>query len=241
MPVDKQHILDEIRRTAAANGGVPLGWRRFSAETGFEPATWEGRIWARWGDAVKEAGFAPNKFTECYGDTELLTILAGFIRELGHFPVPNELRMKNRKGDGFPNAKTFQRAGSRQEILSKMVTLLKPRKEWADVVAICEPLIKTPSDDRPASSDTSVREGYVYLIQSGRRYKIGATNDLATRSQAIAVQMPDPTNTVHVIRTDDPFGIEAYWHKRFADKRTNGEWFELDRADVAAFKRRKMM
>ena len=56
----KQHILDEIRRTAEANGGAALGRQRFFAETGIKDSDWFGKYWARWSDAVCEAGLVPD-------------------------------------------------------------------------------------------------------------------------------------------------------------------------------------
>jgi hypothetical protein len=81
----------------------------------------------------------------------------------------------------------------------------------------------------------------VYLIKSARFYKIGRTNSAGRREYELAIQLPERASMVHQIKTDDPVGIEEYWHKRFRDKRRNGEWFELSAADVAAFRRRRFM
>jgi hypothetical protein len=64
--MDKQDILQEIRRTAEANGGVPLGKQRFYRETGIKDSDWYGKIWVRWGDDFVKQGL---RQTRCKGLT----------------------------------------------------------------------------------------------------------------------------------------------------------------------------
>lgn len=79
--------------------------------------------------------------------------------------------------------------------------------------------------------------GEVYLFKSGHFYKIGKTNCTVRRGSELRIMLPEKITLIHSIKTDDPSGIEAYWHKRFELKRKNGEWFDLTSNDVKAFKR----
>lgn len=235
----KQHILSEIRRTASANGGVPLGIRTFERETGIRQADWFGTYWKSWGDAVREAGFQPNTLTPRISEDELLKRYALLTRELGRAPVKGDIRLKKRQDPSFPSdVALVRRFGSYAELRSRAHAYCS-RVGGLDDVRDVLSSFATPTEKQPSSTSPEVPLGFVYLIKSGRHYKIGKTNSVGRRERELAIQLPEKARRVHAIKTDDPDGIEAYWHKRFDSKRAHGEWFKLEAADVAAFKRRK--
>ena len=238
----KEDILAEIKRTAKENEGRPLGIARFRAATGVRTADWQGKFWVRWGDALVEAGFQPNQLQGARSEEDLLAALASFVRELGHFPVANEIKLKARTESGFPWHNTLSKFGSKQSLASRLRDFCKKLGQ-EDVAAICDHVLlqvsrSTPTDENGETRPTN-QVGYVYLIRHGTRrdYKIGRTNNKLRREGEIAIELPEKIEPIHVIETDDPAGIEAYWHRRFADKQLRNEWFELTTDDVKAFKR----
>lgn len=239
---DKQHILDEIRRTADENGGVPLGRRRFESETGIKPYDWQ-KYWPRFGEAQTEAGFEPNELQQAYTEVHLIEQFVSLLRELGKFPTYAELQVKWHGDSNFPNRKTLdRRLGSKRKKAEKILAYCGDKPGYEDVAAICERIVEEATQKQTTPDTRSeVELGYVYLLRSGRFYKIGKTNAVGRRERELAIQLPERASTVHSIKTDDPSGVEAYWHKRFASKRKSGEWFDLSADDVRAFKRRKFM
>jgi len=243
--MNKQHILEQIKRTAKENGGAPLGVDRFASATGISEAAWRGRFWARWGDAVREAGFTPNTLRPKTEDDALLVQLAGFIRELGRYPTVSEMRMRKRQDDAFPNHKVVERRWSRPALLQELSAFCERTAGWSDVLTICQGIAVSEPEPIAAESNDSFVTGYVYLalMKVGRekRYKIGKANLVEQRARQVGVNLPEDLELIHAISTDDAYGIEAYWHKRFTEKRRGGEWFELTADDLRVFKRRKFM
>lgn len=236
--MQQRHILDEIKRLASANGGKPPGRSAFENATGIRESDWFPHYWLRWGDALKDAGFSPNRLNVPLGDAKVLDQYVTLVRELGRLPVSGELRLRAKADPGFPSHNVFSKFGGKVGLIQRLRAHCAASPTDQDILALLP-----PPDDRGGEEGLNERapiQGYVYMMQSGRRYKIGFTNSPVRRHREVRIELPDPTDLVHSIETDDPKGIEAYWHRRFASKRVRDtEFFELDRSDVVAFKRRR--
>jgi len=230
----RDYILSEIRRLAAENGGTPPGREVFAKVTGITPGKWTGVYWLRWGDALAEAGFSPNEMVRKRDSREILERVASLTRTLGRLPTGAEIKMQRRVDPEFPAHSTVgNHYHTNADLASALRELAASDTSWADL----GDLLPEPST-LPARKGVNRQEGIVYLLKSGKHYKIGRSDDIERRFREVRIALPESVSLIHSIRTDDPSGIEAYWHRRFADKRANGEWFALTGDDVRAFRKR---
>lgn len=146
--------------------------------------------------------------------------------------------MERNAGAGFPAHKTVARNGSMFEVASAIREMAE-RDGDQRLAGLVEAYLSNLRVRRDLSTSSEEPEaiGHVYLIRYGKDFKIGRTSSVVRRSRQVQVELPDATELVHSILTDDPSGVEAYWHRRFAEYRGNGEWFRLPPKAVSAFKK----
>ncbi|AQQ52292.1 GIY-YIG nuclease family protein [Planococcus lenghuensis] len=90
-----------------------------------------------------------------------------------------------------------------------------------------EAIIQSPFPDGKAP-------GYVYFVQEylNGTFKIGKTKNIEKRMNVFGVKLPFENQLVFLIKCADHHQAEAVFHKHFADKRLEGEWFALTKEDV---------
>lgn len=233
----KQEVIRSIREIAARNGGRAPGREKFQSETGIKPHEWRGKIWRTWSDAIAEAGFRPNDLQTAYADADLLRFVLDVALALKRFPSLADLDFEARRTAGAPTMKTIQARWKRADLALALAEYAESVSAL-DVAVLARDYVSLhPTEACDDDGPTLEPIGYVYLQRHGSDFKIGFTKSLNRRGRQIQIELPQEVELLHSILTDDPAGVEAYWHKRFAAKRTRGEWFQLTRADVAAFKR----
>jgi hypothetical protein len=80
--------------------------------------------------------------------------------------------------------------------------------------------------------------GTIYLIneQGSDNYKIGMTkSNEAKRKKSLQTGNSSILETIYTFKTEYPFRIETMLHNALANKRGNGEWFELTEEEVLNF------
>jgi hypothetical protein len=241
----KDEIISDIHKYVATYGESP-GEREFANATGIKPWKWKGKLWVRWSEAVREAGYAPKSMIQRTPDADMLQKLANLVLRLGRFPVRDEINFEARATPGFFAYQAFhKRFGGMREAAEALLKFSRENGN-AELAAICEArLAKEAAVALPVKggrkSRQATRVGVVYLKYSRklRLYKIGKANDGDKRGAGISLLLPEDLVPKHEIKTDFPFILEKYWHSRFRAKRKQGEWFDLSKEDVESFKKRR--
>lgn len=233
-----EEIVCEIQRLARENGGKPLGERLFLANVGLtRSALWTAGF-SCYSDALIASGFSKNQLNSVSQPDVVLASLIDLIRKIGRFPTKGHIKVTRAQDKSFPSYEAFLTvAGGAFSNLPSVALQYCQANGISDI----EHLLPRSTDRTTPKEKAASRSvaGYVYLLKHGQHYKIGRSNDTARRRREISLLLPQEPEHIHIIETDDPEGIEAYWHRRFASKRVRGEWFTLTSEDIAAFKRRR--
>jgi hypothetical protein len=185
--VTREEIIEEIRRIATSNNGKPLGLDAFKRLTGIRESDWRGIFWARWNDALLEAGFPPNDMARKTDDEAVFRALVEVMRQVGKFPTVSEYQLFRRNNGSLPSDRAIYRSRSRRlGVLAGFRDWLSTHPECNDVALYVPQSLR--SDPAEVSNAT---DGFVYLTKSGVHFKVGRSDEIERRVKEIRTALPD--------------------------------------------------
>ena len=82
----------------------------------------------------------------------------------------------------------------------------------------------------------SKQKGYIYVIKSLNKYKIGKTKNLKNRMRKYITESPEPIEVILTENINDYTKCETELHKKLLNKNYNREWYDLDDSDFDIIK-----
>jgi hypothetical protein len=240
LTVEQKQIINEYNNLKTSLGNPPTSLEFYEKSSVSKYAAILAFGSRAFSKIQKAAGDEPRIFRRPgRSEAEFFHTYGALVRELQE--LPNEAEWKHRRIKPTVSGYCKKLKIRWSEIPIKFREWASDKTEWKDVVKICA--LRLMGKRSGATQRALAASGYVYLIKLGKHFKIGKTNAVGRREYELGLQLPERLKTIHAIETDDPAGIEAYWLKRFKDKRKRGttEFFDLSQSDINVFKSKESM
>src|SRR3990172_9399816 len=201
MSYSQKEIIDKYRELRTKIERRPTS-KEFYSETGITKHVAEVAFGNQaFSKIQRAAGDEPHKFgIPGRSPDEFFQIYGNVIRDLKE--VPTRAEWKRRKAK--PTADSYLRklkVSWRQMPFAFQEWAIK-QSGWEDVIQICKTHCMNLKQDPDESEESLPSVGYVYLMKSGKHYKIGKTNSVGRRQYELGTKLPEEAKTIHFIETD---------------------------------------
>lgn len=153
-----------------------------------------------------------------------------------NFPKRGQSRSKVAQKIGIGSGETYRKAKKiwteKKEGSQKVEELVKKLDEGKETIYGAYKKIKN-------KENYNIESGSIYLLKGNscnKYYKIGKAQDPISRTDTLTVKLPFEVELIHTVKSDQHSKLESFLHRKFSDKRVNGEWFDLNQDDVEYIK-----
>lgn len=183
--MNRDQFIQRIRELAAERGDH-IGFRECLKEVGLSEGWLRGQPWFNgWNKLLTDLGLQTRRFEPPQRNAaDSVATLVDLVRRLGRWPTEDELRRERASNKAIASTayiRKLRRSG-------ELAALLAPYAEADPTNQTLRTLIadaSRPEESEIVTSSKDRVQGYVYMLRSGRKYKIGKSTDPSRRFREI--------------------------------------------------------